>query len=154
MRHSMPFVLVTALLMLASASVWGHCEIPCGIYDDQMRINMLKEHITTIEKSMDQIRALSAEDDKNYNQLVRWVTNKEDHANQFSEIVTQYFLTQRIKPAGPDDPTKLEKYQESLRLLHGMIVGAMKCKQTVDKAHTARLRELVDQFAELYFGGK
>jgi len=26
----------------------------------------------------------------NYNQLVRWIMNKEDHANQLQEIVTQF----------------------------------------------------------------
>ena len=154
MRPLRTIVLVAVVLVLTSASAWSHCEIPCGIYDDQLRITMLKEHITTIEKSMDQITALSAEGEKNYNQLIRWVTNKEDHADRFSEIVTQYFLTQRIKPASPTDPAKLKDYQNRLSLLHGMMVGVMKCKQTVDKAHTAKLRDLVDRFAVLYFGSK
>ncbi|MDY6953871.1 MAG: superoxide dismutase [Ni], partial [Thermodesulfobacteriota bacterium] len=42
-----------ALFVVSYAS--AHCEIPCGIYDDQMRIDMIAEHITTIEKSMKQI---------------------------------------------------------------------------------------------------
>jgi len=87
----------TALLVVAcgmslfaiSPMVFSHCEIPCGIYDDQMRLNMLAEHITTIEKSMKEIQALSAEGNKNYNQLVRWIVNKEKHSDDFSDIVTQ-----------------------------------------------------------------
>ena len=148
------FTTLVLMAFLLPSILSAHCEIPCGIYGDKMRIEMLKEHITTIEKSMKQIVDLQKADEINYNQLVRWITNKEDHANKFSEIVTQYFLTQRIKPAPPDDAAKIENYQQSLSLLHGMMVGAMKCKQTVDKAHTVKLRELVDQFAELYFGGK
>ncbi|UCG61534.1 MAG: superoxide dismutase [Candidatus Zixiibacteriota bacterium] len=137
--------------LLLPAVALSHCEIPCGIYDDRTRITLLNEHIATIEKSMDQIVSLSAEGDKNYNQLVRWVTNKEDHADKFMEIVTQYFMTQRIKPADPSDNESFDRYQESLRLLHEMLVHAMKCKQTTDKAHTAKLSELVDKFANLYF---
>jgi len=39
----------------------AHCEIPCGIYDDEMRINMINEHIATIEKSMNQIMKIEKE---------------------------------------------------------------------------------------------
>jgi len=140
-----------ALMVLPSAAM-SHCEIPCGIYDDSVRITLLKEDIATIEKSMDQIVNLSAEGDKNYNQLVRWITNKEAHADKVMEIVTQYFMTQRIKPAEISDPAAFDKYNESLRLLHQMLVYAMKAKQTTDKANTAQLGVLVDKFATLYFG--
>jgi len=70
--------------------------------------------------------------------------NKEDHANQFQDIVTQYFLTQRIK-------TDAKEYGKKLELLHQMLVYAMKCKQTTDLQHTAKLKELVRQFDKLYF---
>ena len=91
----------TSDYLAAAAQVSPHCEIPCGIYDDQARITLLKEHITTIEKSMDQIEELQSKQDKDYNQLVRWIVNKEDHAEKLMGIVTQYFMTQRIKPAQP-----------------------------------------------------
>jgi nickel superoxide dismutase len=146
------FVVSSAVLvLLVTSTVRSHCEIPCGIYDDQARITLMKEDITTIEKSMDEIIKLSAEGEKNYNQLVRWVTNKEAHADKLMEIVTQYFMTQRIKPATADDTEAYQKYQERLGLLHQMLVSAMKCKQTTDKTHTAKLRELVDKFSTSYF---
>ena len=53
--------IVTTLLLIAlifPTLLSAHCEIPCGIYGDKMRIHMLKEHITTIEKSMKQIAEL------------------------------------------------------------------------------------------------
>jgi nickel superoxide dismutase len=120
----------------------AHCEIPCGIYTDSMRIDMIEEHCQTIEKSMAQIRAGA---DGNQNQLIRWVTNKEDHANQIQHIVTQYFMTQRIKP-------EMEKYEQKLSLLHQMLLAAMKCKQTTEPAHVAKLRVLAATFSTLYFG--
>lgn len=134
-------VFLTGLLFSAT-SVYSHCEIPCGIYDDKMRITMLKEHIDTIEKSMSKITELGGGSDNN--QLFRWVMNKEDHANEFQEIVSQYFLTQRIKADDKD-------YQKKLEVLHQMLVYAMKCKQTTDSANTAKLRELVSRFDQLYF---
>jgi len=50
-------LLVTScgLLFATSPMIFSHCEIPCGIYDDPMRLDMMAEHIGTIEKSMKQI---------------------------------------------------------------------------------------------------
>lgn len=129
----------------------AHCEIPCGIYGDKMRIDMLKEHVTTIEKSMNQIMELQKADNINYNQLVRWINNKEDHANQFQHIVTQYFMTQRIKLVDGSDQAAMEKYQKELVLLHEMLVYAMKTKQTTDVQNCSKLRELIDAFYDSYF---
>ncbi len=132
------------LLFVQVTTVLAHCEIPCGIYDDKMRITMLNEHITTMEKSMTMITELAKGEDSN--QAVRWVMNKEEHANQFQLIVTQYFMTQRIKPDA-------KQYNEKLAVLHQMLVYAMKSKQTTDPAHTAKLKQLVSEFETLYFAG-
>lgn len=139
-----------AILMVMPISSFAHCEIPCGIYDDEARLNLMAEHITTIEKSMNQIVELSAAGDKNYNQLVRWVNNKEAHADKYMEIVTQYFMTQRVKPAEQADSAQYTAYTKKVTLLHQMLVSAMKCKQTTDTAHTERLRQLLAQFHNLY----
>jgi len=69
-------ILITALIALWCTGAAAHCEIPCGIYDDQMRIRFIAEDITTIEKAMKQIDELSAKVPLNYNQLVRWISNK------------------------------------------------------------------------------
>ena len=146
-QHIMQVLTVAVLLFGWMLSAGAHCEIPCGIYDDKMRITLLREHLSTIEKSMRQITALETEAPGNANQLVRWVMNKEAHADDIQHITAQYFLTQRIKPGAPD-------YIEKLSLLHQMLVTAMRCKQTVDVAHVAALRNLVSQFEALYFKKK
>ena len=72
---------ILAVLLPLSFSISivnAHCEIPCGIYDDQLRTQLIAEHATTTEKSMKQIMALSKANPTNTNQLVRWVTNKEN----------------------------------------------------------------------------
>ena len=62
-------MLAIGMCVMGVATVaWGHCQIPCGIYDDAARFTLLKEHVTTIEKSMKSIDALSADATKNANQ--------------------------------------------------------------------------------------
>ena len=90
-----------AAMVLQTAQLWAHCEIPCGIYGDELRFSMIEENIATVEKSMKKIVELSG-DDANANQVARWVDNKEKHADDIREIVTQYFLTQRIKLPSPE----------------------------------------------------
>jgi len=139
-------LLVLCTIFLTTSYVAAHCEIPCGIYDDEMRMEMIGEHITTIEKSMNQVMKLEGEKPINNNQLVRWIMNKEKHADALQEIVTQYFMTQRMKP-------DTKKYSEKLILLHKMLVHAMKCKQTTDISHITNLRSLLKEFSNLYFEG-
>ena len=77
MRNTLiTFVLFTTLTFSGLTSN-AHCEIPCGIYADSVRIVLIEEHITTIEKSMMMIKKLEATETIDYNQLVRWVVNKE-----------------------------------------------------------------------------
>jgi len=39
-----------------------------------------------------------------------------------------------------------------LKLLHGLMVQAMKAKQTVNLKHVVTLRKLIDEFEEVYAG--
>jgi nickel superoxide dismutase len=138
-------IMAIAIVAIGAARVGAHCEIPCGIYDDQLRADLIAEHSSTIEKSMKKIVELSKQNPVNYNQLVRWISNKEKHADEIQHLVTQYFMTQRIKPDA-------KKYSEKLAVLHKMLIYAMKCKQSTDVAHVSTLRSLTKEFEILYFG--
>lgn len=142
--------LVGALSILSLQSK-AHCEIPCGIYGDSVRVALLYEHISTIEKSMTQIIELSKAEKPDYNQLVRWVTNKEEHAKEMQEIVAQYFLHQRIKPTSVDDEAAYKKYLKQLEALHHIQVFAMKAKQSTNLSLIDTLKEKVHAFEHLYF---
>jgi len=135
----------------ANQKAQAHCEIPCGIYADSLRISMIKEHITTIEKSMMQIEEISKSSSPNYNQLVRWVVNKDDHAEKIQEIVSQYFLHQRIKIVDESQGEAYAKYQTHLQLLHKMLVYSMNCKQTTDLGYVEKLRATLADFEKAYF---
>ena len=143
-KNSIQILAAITMFFLSTSMTFALCEIPCGIYDDEMRVNLILEHIKTIEKSMNQIIALEKEKVHNPNQLTRWVMNKENHADELQEIVSQYFLTQRIKPDAKD-------YEKKLALLHQMLLYAMKCKQTTDTANTVQLQALALDFKKLYF---
>ncbi len=149
--YLLAFFLAFSLLGLNSKAK-AHCEIPCGIYDDSLRIALIKEHITTIEKSMNMIMELSKATEENHNQMVRWIMNKEDHADKIQEIVSQYFLHQRIKITEPSDKEHYEKYVKELILLHKLAVYAMKAKQTTDLSYVKLMRETVEAFEVSYFG--
>ena len=145
-------LLVFLLLAMSTQTVSAHCEMPCGIYGDEQRMETLSEDIATIEKSMQQIVALSQDEEVNYNQLVRWVMTKETHAEHIQDIVFQYFMTQRVKPVDPADTDAYDAYVAQLTTLHRMVVEAMKTKQTTDLKHVEALRELLSSFKAMYFG--
>ncbi|MBN2449535.1 MAG: superoxide dismutase [Lentisphaeria bacterium] len=145
-------VVVTLLSLVSGAAVYAHCQVPCGIFDDPVRFALLNEHTVTIEKAMKQIEELSADPKANANQITRWVLTKEEHAAQFTDIVTDYFLAQRIKAPGEGDKAAREKYIRQLELAHGMIVTVMKCRQTTDTSLPKALRSMVHDFEVLYTG--
>lgn len=143
--------LLVSVFTISSFQAKAHCEIPCGIYGDSVRIVLIYEHISTIEKSMNQINEISKSENPDYNQLVRWVMNKEEHAKKIQDIVSQYFLHQRVKPTSADDEAAYRKYVKQLESLHHVLVFAMKSKQSTDLSIIDTLREKVHVFEHAYF---
>ncbi len=152
MRKTLLVFIVFAFITIFTKTATAHCEVPCGIYNDEVRIALIKEHIQTIEKAMNQIIVIQSSASINYNQLVRWINTKEEHANQIQEIAEQYFLTQRVKFSKPDDKEKYGKYINQLTLLHQMIVYSMKSKQSTDLKYIGNLNKAVINFEIAYFG--
>ncbi len=143
---------IFVLAILLASMAYSHCQIPCGIYGDKMRFDMITEHITTIEKSMKLIAELSEQDKPNMNQIVRWVRNKDEHADEMSHIISYYFMAQRVKLPPEDDVKAYNEYVKKLTLLHRMLVYTMKAKQTTDLSNVEKLRALLTKFKEEYFG--
>jgi nickel superoxide dismutase len=126
----------------------AHCQIPCGIFEDDIVFGELMTDVATIEKSMKQINALGDKAGENPNQLVRWVTNKEYHAQNIQDVMAAYFLAQQIKMhLKESDP---EKYAELLALVHKVTVLAMKTKQTTDVEAARKLHDALHAFQSAY----
>ena len=144
-EKNMKKYLILLALMLNVGLLYPHCQVPCGIYDDAIRIITFKEDFATISKAMGEIVTLSAKNDpQSINQLNRWIITKEEHANNIQRVVTEYFLTQRVK-------SKNKNYDKHLRFLHEILVGAMKCKQTVDSQNVDKALKSLDKFVGVYF---
>lgn len=152
MKKTLTILSLFILSFSVSKIAFAHCEVPCGIYQDELRIELIKEHIQTIEKAMKQIAELQSQDDEDYNQIVRWVNTKENHAKLIQEIAEQYFLHQRVKFADPKDEEKYKKYIAQLTSLHQLVVFAMKSKQGLDLENVDKMRKALSAFEGSYFG--
>ena len=103
MKTLLVILALPATLLLTSQTAGAHCQVPCGIYDDHARIHAMKEDVTTIAKAVKLIGELAEKSDAvSKNQLNRWIQTKEIHASRIITTVSEYFLTQKIKP-----PTKV-----------------------------------------------
>ena len=140
--------ILSIFALLGTSQLFGHCQVPCGIYTDQLRFEQMLEDQSTIEKAAKMINELSAKKDAlSHNQLSRWVATKEAHANAIQKTVTEYFLIQRIKSSA-------KNYEAQLISAHSVLVAAMKCKQTLDPSSSKNLKDAILQLHKDYEGKK
>lgn len=151
MKRKLISCLLSYIIIISNA-LYAHCQVPCGIYDDALRIVQIKEDVTTIWKAMNQINELSGKGSsaQTMNQLVRWVNTKEEHAKHIQTVVSDYFLAQRIKSKEKGQAGR-QKYVDQTLVLHQIIVGAMKCRQTTDVPACDNVSELIETFSNSYF---
>lgn len=144
--------LFTALLVCTGfiADGFAHCQVPCGIYDDAARIAQMLEDTETIRKAMNQMAALQGKTDpQSMNQMTRWILTKEEHASRIITTVSEYFLTQKLKPVASGDAGH-DVYLSKLADHHAVMRAAMKAKQSADPSVAAALHEAVDALAPHY----
>ena len=139
------YLTISALFSLLLANIsFGHCQVPCGVYTDDLRFMQMLEDTTTIEKSSNLIIELSSKDDgQSHNQLARWVATKESHASKIQKIIAEYFLTQRIKSSASN-------YEALLKGAHSVMVAAMKCKQSTEASTAKNLKASILAFQKIY----
>jgi nickel superoxide dismutase len=136
--------------MAAAGSARAHCQVPCGIYDDPARVVQLREDAATIAKAVTSILELSTKHDPEaMNQTVRWINTKEEHASNIIEVVSVYFLTQKVKEV-PRGAEGYDAYLASLADHHAVMRAAMKTKQTVNQESVKALDAAIDALAQRY----
>ncbi len=145
-------VVVVAPPAVVSPAPAPHCQVPCGIYGDTMRFEGMLEDTKTIAKAISQIEAFAGElagggapSAKGMNQMARWVSNKESHAQNIQDVMGEYFFAQRIK-------TDHKDYTAQLATAHKVIVSAMKCKQDAAPATAEALKAAILNFYRAYEG--
>ena len=130
--------------LVISPRVQAHCQVPCGIYDDHARVQAMLEDATTVAKAAKMMAELTGKTDpQSVNQSVRWVMNKEEHAQNVIDTISDYFLTQRVKPSQADYVARLVKH-------HTVIIAAMKAKQNADVSFAIKLYESIAALAAYY----
>jgi len=136
--------IIGGYILLTMTALYAHCQVPCGIYGDHDRVKAMLEDASTVAKAVTQINELSEKTDaQSANQLVRWVNNKESHAEKIISTISNYFLTQRVK-------SKQSDYKERLVLHHAVILAAMKAKQTVSVENAHKLTEAIQAIESYY----
>lgn len=130
----------------ATQSADAHCQVPCGIYNDSARVQSMLEDAATITKATKMLAELEGKTDaQSTNQSTRWVLNKEQHAQKIIATISDYYLTQRVKPNQADYTERLVKH-------HAVILAAMKAKQNADSQYATALAESIEALSTYYPG--
>ncbi len=131
------------ILNQSVSSTHAHCQVPCGIFDENARIKALYEDATTIDKAMKLMNELAGKKDaQSQQQFVRWTIAKEEHASRIMSVTSEYFLAQKLKPVAKG-AEGYDAYLDKLALHHEVMIAAMKTKQTTDAAAVTRLRNAI-----------
>mmetsp|Transcript_12773 Transcript_12773/g.15378 ORF Transcript_12773/g.15378 Transcript_12773/m.15378 type:complete len:207 (-) Transcript_12773:98-718(-) len=128
----------------------GHCQVPCGIFDDPAIVKEIEQACETIRKSMvqsNELHATLATNPLSMNQMVRWINTKEEHCSKIITLVAEYCLCQRVKK----EVFACDKdYVDALKAHHAVMSTAMKAKQSLDLAACENLEHAVKDFAKMY----
>mgnify|MGYP001367029796 CR=1 FL=1 len=74
---------------------------------------------------------------------MRWVINKEEHAQDIIDTINNYYLTQRVKSKQKDYTGRLIKH-------HAIMIAAMKIKQNAEINYAQELINSIDNIAAYY----
>lgn len=130
----------------ATQTAEAHCQVPCGIYNDSARVESMLEDAATVTKATKMLSELADKTDaQSINQSTRWVLNKEKHAQSIIDTISDYYLTQRVKPSQSDYTERLVKH-------HAVILAAMKAKQNADTKYATTLAESIEALSAYYPG--
>ncbi len=129
--------------MIAQAHLVAHCQMPCGIYHDNMVYDQIDQYAEAMYKAVSEISSNPANSPKDRNQLVRWVLEKEKESDVATHMITSYFLQQRIKPGEEGTIPKVVSAQKLLYLI-------VKIKQNTDKQPVFEFMEEWENFKNMF----
>ncbi|MCF7729541.1 MAG: superoxide dismutase, Ni [Chthoniobacterales bacterium] len=138
MKKILTLLYVLLTFALLPTRIMAHCQIPCGIFHDDLVFETLEQNLETLQKADHELSSSTLPS----NQSVRWILNKEDQSNQIAQTMLTYFLQQRVKL---DDPKRAEK----LDLISKIALQCAKVKQTTDAKEVSTLGEEIQQLKGL-----
>lgn len=125
---------IAASFTFSTNNLQAHCQMPCGIYHDNMVYDQIDQYVETMYKGMTMLTSSKFNSAEQRNEFVRWIINKENGSNETAQLLNTYFLQQKIKPDEPDTIKRLVSVHKLLFLL-------VKVKQNVD-------RKIIEEFAD------
>ncbi len=139
----MRLFIALCLFVMAPLSLTAHCQLPCGIYHDDLEFASLEQDIETLSKAIKEIKSSDADVALTLNQRVRAVILKDEYANRLANTITFYFLQQRLDPSKSQFPQQLSSAFKILQL-------CAKVKASVDAGLVSQLQNEIDHFKMLY----
>jgi len=119
------FITAAAVLAAYAGSLDAHCQMPCGIYHDDMVYDQVDQYVETMYKGISILKENKRDTDKDRNEFIRWVILKEKASDDAALLLTTYFLQQKIKP-GESDTAK------RLATAHKLLFDLVQIKQNAD----------------------
>jgi nickel superoxide dismutase len=128
------FILGFTFTLCLQGTILAHCQMPCGIYHDNMVYDQIDQYIETMYKGVTVLNDNKFNNPHDRNEFVRWVMLKENSSNDTAELIMTYFLQQKMKPGEDGNAQRLESAHKLLFLL-------VQIKQNDD-------RNMVNEFAD------
>lgn len=113
-------IAISALLLglpITFHSLEAHCQMPCGIYHDNMIYDQIDQFVETVYKGISVLNESKFTTPKERNDYIRWVMEKDHGADDAAHIILTYFLQQKIKPDETDTAKRLTSAHKLLFLL-------------------------------------
>lgn len=140
-------ILMSLFVSLSPFYLSAHCQLPCGIYHDDLRFAMLDEDIETINKAITEIKNNSDGSAEDNNQLVRAVNLKDEYADEIAHTMSFYFLQQRIT-------SEHKNFTELLNSSYKILQFSAKIKSSLDGTLVEKLSQEIANFKKLYTESK
>lgn len=136
------------LIGLSAFAAWtvdlsAHCQMPCGIYHDDMVYDQIDQFVETVYKGITVMNESKFSTVKDKNEFVRWVGEKEKSCCEAANLITVYFLQQKIKP-GEDDTVK------RLVSAHNLLFLLVAIKQNPDLEYVKQFNAEWEKFKLMF----
>lgn len=130
-------------LCLIPLTLSAHCQLPCGVYHDDLVFDQIDQYIETMYKGVTVLTDTKFSTVGERNETIRWVLQKDHASDEAAHTIMTYFLQQKIKPGEADTEKKVISAHKLLFLL-------VKIKQNVDRNIVLEFSEEWDKFKGMF----
>jgi len=130
-------------LFCFQGSLQAHCQMPCGIYHDDMVYDQIDQYAETMYKGISVMNNSKFDTVRDKNEFMRWVMQKEEASNEAADLILKFFLQQKIKPNEPDTVKRLV-------CAHNLLCMIVLIKQNTELKFVDEFMEEWDKFKLMF----